>query len=168
VKKDKAGKRKIDSHPLPLTGEILPTTRRTMTQKHSRTVMPDGPAARKSEVIISALLGGNTIEQAAKLARIHPRTVKAYLASPWFQELFAAAKKNLLDETIANLRGFATSAVQRLDAISADHSVPPIARVSAAREMLSAMLRAVELEDVIGQLEQLKREVRESKEANYL
>lgn len=169
MKKDKPGKRKIDSHPLPLTGEILPTTRRTMTQKkYSREQMPDGPAARKADLIISALLGGNTLDQTAKIAKVARRTVDGYLASPWFQIRFAAAKKNLLDETIAALRGFATGAVQGLNEILVDRTVAPIARVSAGRELLSAMLRAVELEDVVGQLEQLKEEVRQSREENFL
>lgn len=169
MKKDKPGKRKIDSLPLAPTGELIPATRRTMTQKkYSREQMPDGPAARKAEVIIAAMLGGHTLDQTAKIAKVARRTVDGYLASPWFQEMFAAAKKRLLDETIAVLRGYATGAVQGLNEVLADRSVAPIARVSAGRELLSAMLRAVELEDVVGQLEQLKEEVRQSREENFL
>lgn len=164
-KKGVSRKRKIDSLPLHPTGELLPPTF-TATAKKIIAPPPRGGNSkeRKAEIIIAGLLGGRTIDDAAKLAGMDKRTVHLYLASPWFQERFAAAKKNLLDETIANLRGFATGAVQGLNEILTDRTVAPLARVSAGREILQAMLRAVELEDVVGQIEELKRAVAESKE----
>ena len=165
-KKGQPGKRKIDSLPMSPTGELMPPPFKA-TQKHSQLERPKGgnSAARKAEVIIAALLGGHTLDATAKIAKVHRRTVDTYLASPWFQELFASAKKNLLDETISHLRGYATEAVRGLHEVLVDRSVAPIARVSAGREMLNAMLRAVELEDVVGQLEALKQEIRTSKES---
>lgn len=165
MRKDKPGKRKIDNLPLSPAGEIVPVRRPSHSKRYSAmTQPPKGPAVRRADLIIAALLGGNTIKRAAAIAQTTRETVQNYMASPWFEERFVAAKKNLLNETIANLRGFATGAVQGLNEILVDRTAPPLARVSAGREILGAMLRAVELEDVVGQLEELKRAVAESKE----
>lgn len=152
-------------------GELLPPTRsRTRTVASARVSPPRGGAtqARKAEAAIAALLDGGTIAQAAKKAGIGHRTLHEWLAAPWFATQYAAAKKRALDGTIRNLRAIGTATVQGLYRIACDEKATHIARVSAGRTILDALLRAVELEDVMARIDALEEAQRNGSTENFL
>ena len=144
--------------------EILPPKRRiARLAAPARVSRPaKGPTkARKADQAIAALLEGRTIVEAAKVAKIGERTLQEWLASPWFRAEYDAAKRRLLNETIASLRAIGRGTVHKLNDILSDKTATPIARVSAGRAILDTLLRSVEMEDIVAQLEELKEALRQ-------
>jgi ribosomal protein S11 len=115
-----------------------------------------GGKRRKTEAAIAALMCGQTIEQAAHDCGIGYRTLKTWLASDWFQTEYHAAKKELLDSTINQLRAVGGDGVAALHDVVVNVENPPAARVSAARAILEVLLKAVEIQDITTRLERLE------------
>ena len=122
---------------------------------------PDGPRGgknkcRKKEEAIAALLRGQTIQDAAQDCGIGYRTLKTWLASEWFQTEYQAAKRQLLDSTINQLRAVGGEGVAALRDVVVNAESPATARVSAARAILEVLLKAVEIQDISVRLEKLE------------
>lgn len=122
-----------------------------------------GPAAqlkggkrRKAEEAVAALMAGRNIRQAAQECGIGYRTLKTWLASEWFQTEYQAAKKQLLDSTINQLRAIGGEGVAGLHEVVVNVASPAAARVSAARAILEVLLKAVETQDITERLERLE------------
>jgi hypothetical protein len=115
-----------------------------------------GGKRRKIEVAIAALLSGQTIKHAALECGMGYRTLKTWLASDWFQTEYQAAKKQLLDSTINQLRTIGSEGVAGLHDVVVNADNPASARVSAARAILEVLLRAVEIQDITTRLERLE------------
>src|SRR5580765_1721517 len=103
-------------------------------------VRPKGGKIRKSEEVIAALLSGRSMRQAAQDRGIGYRTLKTWLASDWFRAEYHAAKQQLLDATINQLRNIGGQAVAGLYDVVTNVTNPPAVRVSAARAILEVLL----------------------------
>ena len=127
---------------------------------------PRRPATkrRKKEEAIAALMRGRNIEQAAKDCGLGYRTLKTWLASDWFQSEYQAAKNQLLDSTINQLRTIGSEGVAGLRDVVTNTDSPPAARVSAGRAILEVLLKAVEIQDVAARLERLEAAMKEGDE----
>ncbi len=89
--------------------------------------------------------------------------MKTWLASDWFQTEYQAAKKQLLDSTINQLRTIGSEGVAALHDVVVNVENPPAARVSAARAILEVLLKAVEIQDITTRLERLEAVMNEDK-----
>ena len=119
-------------------------------------VRPKGGKVRRSEEVIAALMAGRSMRQAAQDCGIGYRTLKEWFASPWFRAEYGAAKQQLLDATINQLRSIGSEAVSGLYDVVTNVANPPAARVSAARAILEVLLRAMEVQDISERLARLE------------
>jgi hypothetical protein len=127
--------------------------------------VPDAPARTrpKAEQAIAALLKGLTYKAAAAEAGMNERTLRAWLAQEWFRTQYDAAKKQLLDSTINMLRSAGQVGVNTLRDVANNKKAPFGARATAARSLLEMLLRACELQDVTGEMEQLREALAQRK-----
>src|SRR5262245_59020203 len=87
------------------------------------------------EVAISALLSQGSLDAAARRANISPKTLDNWLRLPAFLESYRAARRNVLENTIAHVTGATVAAVGVLkDCLSAPR---PADRIRAAVALLS-------------------------------
>ena len=112
--------------------------------------------SRRAEEAIAALMRGQTIKQAAHDCGLGYRTLKTWLASDWFRTEYGAAKDQLLESTINQLRAIGSDGVEGLHDVVVNVKNPPAARVSAARAILEVLLKAVEIQDITTRLERLE------------
>ncbi len=114
-------------------------------------------SARVRAIVISTLLAGSTVEAAATAAKVNRKTITRLLADPDFQREFAAAETQVLSQAITRLTSLADGFIGTLAGIAFDAAAPANARVQAAKEGLSAMLKGAELLRLVKDVEQLKQ-----------
>jgi AcrR family transcriptional regulator len=110
----------------------------------------------KPEIVVSALLTSNRVEDVAVMLNTSKRTIYRYLADKEFQALFDAAKARLLDEAIIKLRTESSRAVDVLVEIAQDKYCSPPARVAAARSIVQFAIEAGQIEDLEKKLHDLE------------
>jgi hypothetical protein len=110
----------------------------------------------RDELLIGALLAGNTFANAAKAAGISRRTAYRMRQSEEFQAKYRAAKDELLGAAVAALHGRALAFIETLGAIAADTKMRGSERVQASREGLAALFKGVELFDFEERLRKLE------------
>src|SRR5262249_54841350 len=71
--------------------------------------------SRKQEQAIAALLTEPTVEQAAVKAGVKYPTLKSWLARPAFRDAYAAARRQILDRTVARLLALTGKALDTLE-----------------------------------------------------
>lgn len=112
------------------------------------------------ESAITALVANPSIKAAAAACGISEKTIHQWLNDP----AFASALKTAQDATTrAAMRRVVTSvsaAVTVLEDIMQDISVPPAARVSAARTLLDSALRVHETQDIEERIAAIERATR--------
>jgi hypothetical protein len=95
-------------------------------------------------ILVSALLGGLTIAEAARQAGVSERTARRRLRDPDFAGELAAAKAELLDRTLTLLADASTQAVMTLRELLGKDA-PPQVRAMAGKTLLELTLRRREL-----------------------
>jgi hypothetical protein len=110
---------------------------------------------RTSERLVAALLSEPTYERAAKAASLSKATVLRRMRDPKFRAAYRAARRDLLEATVARLQQAATDAVITLQ--RALNCRTPSVRVTAARSILDYALRAAELVDLEERLEEVEQ-----------
>jgi hypothetical protein len=109
---------------------------------------------RKQEQAVAALLTSRTVGQAARKVGISERTLRNWLADESFVRAFRAARKRILDHTIAQLQGASGRAVKTL--IRNLSCGKPSAEIRAALGILDKGLVGAEIADLAAELEQIK------------
>jgi hypothetical protein len=120
--------------------------------------MPGGcKLSQKGEVAIAALLNSKSIEEAAQTVGVHERTLKHWLTKPAFRKAYRTARRQLVEVALSRLQSVLGKAVATLeDLLDASH---PGVRLGAAKAILEQCNKAVELDDLAEQLDQLKRQI---------
>ena len=109
---------------------------------------------RKADAVIAALLTEPTHAAAAKAAGVSEATLQRWLKLPEFQLRYKAARRELVEGTLAKLQGAGAEAVDVLRACLT--SERPGDRIRAATAVLDQLLRyrdGVDHEDRIARLE---------------
>ena len=115
-----------------------------MTQNDTKSA----PLRGKQAKALDALVACDTVEGACKAAGISKSTMYRYLREPEFDSALKKAKRQLVSRAVLRLQQTTGDAARALAEICRDNSVPPSARVAAAREILTQSLKAIELEDL--------------------
>ncbi len=68
----------------------------------------------KKESAVRALLTARSLEEAAKVAGVTPRTLRRWQKEPEFNAAYRAAKRAAFDQAIARLHHFSSAAVSTL------------------------------------------------------
>jgi Transposase len=121
---------------------------------------PDGTAqelAPRQTVVLMHLLTGVGVEQAAKLAGVGERTVWTWLRDhPLFARELRARQRQAMEDATSKLQAGAGEAVDALKRVMNDPKAPHSAVVSAAKTVLEAGYRGVELGELLERLDLLE------------
>lgn len=113
----------------------------------------------KKERAVSALITAGSIKEAARAAGIGTRTLYSWLNDKDFREAYRQARREVVNQALAQLQRVSSSAVNTLSEIMEDSEAPASSRVSASKAVLELAIRAVELQDIMARLERLEEEV---------
>lgn len=105
---------------------------------------------------IEALLSYDTVDKACKGCGVDRSTMYRYLREPEFDKELKKAKRQLVSRAILRLQQACGDASRALAEICRDKKAPPSARVSAAREILSSTMKAIETEELEDRLKVLE------------
>jgi len=108
---------------------------------------------------IIALLGSNSIRQAAANVGIGERTLHAWLTDETFKQALAAAETEMIGHVVRLLTGTALDAVAALRACLVDDYASHHEKISAARVVLSALPQLKLMGDVEARLTRLENEL---------
>lgn len=106
---------------------------------------------------ITAILSTATVQDAARVVGVTPRTLGYWLSQPHFQAALAAAEREQLQAIHRELRGHQARAITVLRELMDSPKSRPTVRLRAAALLLDIGLRlrqTIELEQRIAQLEQ--------------
>lgn len=115
----------------------------------------------KQDKFIAALLAGNAIVVAAKVAGIGEKAAHAWLKLPHVQSAYKAAKHAVFDESLSSLMSGVDTAVKGIKDIAKDEEVPANVRLRAYQIWLEQAInlhKMGELEQKVEQLEQLLKD----------
>ena len=114
--------------------------------------------SRMHEAAVAAVLRTTTLEAAAKSIGLNERTLRRWWSLPEFQAKYMAAKRELIAGTIHTLLHATGSATHALVSILQDTSLPPTARVSAARTVLQLVMHVMHNDDIETRLTALENQ----------
>jgi hypothetical protein len=115
-----------------------------------------GKIGRKQEAAILALLSTRTVEEAARVVHISPRTLYRWQKEPGFDAAYRAAKRMSFGQSIARLHYLSSAAVSTLGKVMLDAATPPATKVRAADSILNHATKAIEMEDIERRLTELE------------
>jgi transposase-like protein len=113
----------------------------------------------KKEAAILALLSQRSVEEAARVTGLGPRTLHRWLRDPQFDAAYRDAKRAAFSQSIARLHQLASAAVTTLGKAMLDPNTPAATRVRAADRILDHTAKAIEIEDLEARLVALERAV---------
>jgi hypothetical protein len=114
------------------------------------------PLTAKQEKAIAALLSEPTMKSAAQLVKVSEITLIRWLREDAFRDAYQEARREATRQAIARLQQASSEAVDTLREVMKDSQATYGARVSAAKTVLDLSLKAVELEDLQGRVEQME------------
>ena len=115
----------------------------------------------KQDKFISALLAGNSIVVAAKVAGIGEKAAHAWLKLPHVQSAYKDAKHTLFDESLSSLMSGIDTAITGIKGIAKDEETPANVRLRAYQiwlEQAISLHKMSELEQKVEMLEQLLKD----------
>ena len=118
----------------------------------------------RKEQAIAALLHGRTVKEAAASIGMSYGSLTSWLSSEWFTKEYDAAKLQLLDSTINQLRTAGGEGVATLRDVAGNQNNPAAARATAGRALVELLLRAIETQDLAARLERLEDAMSANKE----
>ena len=115
-----------------------------------------GKLARKQEEAILALLTQRNVEDAARVAKVAPRTLYRWMKDREFDAAYRDAKRAAFSQSIARMHQMSSAAVSTLGKIMVDPNTPASTRVRAADTILNHTSKAIETEDIVARLAALE------------
>jgi hypothetical protein len=113
--------------------------------------------SRKKEQAIAALLSQPSIGGAAEKIGIGEKTLFRWLQLDEFQRAYKNARRQVIDQTIAQIQSVMSEAVRTLLNVMSDDATPASAKVSAARALLDIGFKVVEIEDLESRIEKIEK-----------
>jgi len=108
------------------------------------------------EAVISTLVSGASIKEAAKLHGISERTLHRWLDKPDFSSQLAQAQREISKRVIKSVILKAEKASDVLHEIMINAKVSPHARVASARTLLEFAFKAIDTVEILERVEQLE------------
>lgn len=102
----------------------------------------------KQVALVTALLEGKTLEQAADAAGVASATARRWRRKPAFVAALAEARRELISGALDVLSVGARAAAAELLSLLRDRSVSPMVRLRAAEAVLERLHKWAELEDL--------------------
>ena len=111
----------------------------------------------KQEAAILALLSNRTVEDAARVVKITPRTLYRWLNEPGFDAAYRQARRTAFGQSTARLQQISSAAVSVLARVMTDPATPAAVKVRAADSVLHHAAKASEIEDIEARVAELER-----------
>jgi DNA-binding transcriptional MerR regulator len=111
----------------------------------------------KKEVAILSLLSSRSIEEAAQVAGVDPRTLYRWMKEPAFDAEYRTAKRAAYSQALARLHQMASAAVSTIAKIMVDQNAPASIRLRAADSVLAHVETGIELQDIEARVAELER-----------
>lgn len=116
----------------------------------------------KQHKFLTAMLEEQSIDAAAKTARITRATAYKYLDDDEFRKELQAARRTIIDGISNRLRKLGTKAIETLNDNLTDAEATPATKNSTAKIILEFIYRSHELENVTERLDEMERLLEES------
>lgn len=114
----------------------------------------------KKRKALAALLMNPNKTEAARQAGITFNTLKNYLKDPEFMEEYKRQFSELIEESTRIAQTLINPALQTLHSMMDDTTLPPQARISAAKILLDTSFKLTDKNDILQRLEVLERDSR--------
>ena len=111
----------------------------------------------RKEAAILALLSSRTVEEAAQVTGVDPRTLYRWMKEPAFDAEYRAAKRSAYSQALARLHQMSGAAVSTFGKIMVDQNTPASTRLRAADGVLSHVAKGIELQDIEARVAELER-----------
>jgi len=115
-----------------------------------------GKLGRKQEEAILALLTQRSVDEAARIAKVVPRTLYRWMKDPDFNAAYREAKRAAFSQSIARLHQMSSAAVSTLGKVIVDANTPASTKVRAADSILNHTTKAIEIEDIAARVAALE------------
>src|SRR6266853_6820701 len=112
---------------------------------------------RKKELAIAALLTHRSVEDAARAVDLNHNTLLKWLKIPDFVKEYRAARREVVNQSVARLQQATGAAGTVMLKIMADPNVPAAVRLRAAECVFDRAFKGVELEDIEERVSELER-----------
>ncbi len=112
---------------------------------------------RKKELAIAALLTHRSVEDAARAVDINHNTLLKWLTIPAFVKEYRAARREVVNQSVARLQQATGAAGTVMLKLMADPNVPAAVRLRAAECVFDRAFKGVELEDIEARVAELER-----------
>ena len=116
-------------------------------------------AARKDELIISALIGNPTVRAAATACGVSETQIYTRLRTAAFREKYDAARRELLEQSTAYIQGIVSEAIQKMRDVMNDPNASQQVQLNAAEAITRTSLKLTEQADILAQIAELKKAV---------
>jgi hypothetical protein len=107
-----------------------------------------GKLGPKKERAILALLSSRSVEEAARVAEVDPRTLYRWMKERAFSAAYREARRTAFSQAVARLEQLASAAAMTLGKVMLDLKTPPSTKVRAADSVLNHTIKAVDREDI--------------------
>lgn len=114
----------------------------------------------KWERAVAALLAEKTIKDAAAAVGLSERQLRRWTKQPAFQAMYREARRRVVEQAVGRLQSLAGKAADALERNLGCGA--PAVEVRAAGMVIDAAVRGVEAADLVGQVDELERRVREA------
>lgn len=112
----------------------------------------NGTLSPKQHALLLAMLQGERVEQAAKTAKVSPRTAYRWQQETAFQQAMREEQRKAFEKTLQSLMTGTSTALRVLLETMTDKKAPYSVRVAAARTWLENALTLYKLEDIEARL----------------
>lgn len=117
---------------------------------------------RTDEEIIAAILEGGSIRAAAEALGIQTKTIYAREKTKSYQEAYANARRQLVEDAAASLHAKTGEAIQTIYNMMKAESTPPQARLNCAVTILKHAEKLEEVRRLYNQLDELRERQEEA------
>lgn len=121
--------------------------------------MDAGELSVKDDLLLQAVLRGDSQVEAAKASGLSERSVRRHTAEPGFRAALRAARDESVRRTSDALADGAARAVATLTELVDDPEVTPAVRRAAARDLIQLSHRVREHVDILAEIEELKEDL---------
>ena len=122
-----------------------------------------GKIGRKMEQAVGALLTAKSLEEAAKLVGVSPKTLQRWQRLPEFDRLLRESRRTAFRQSLIRLQQASVPAVTTLMRVMVDAAAPLSVKARCAYYILEQTRRDIETEDIDARLSALERAADESK-----
>jgi hypothetical protein len=122
-----------------------------------------GKIGRKLEQAVAALLTAKSLEEAAKLVGVSPKTLQRWQRLPEFERLLRESRRTAFRQSLIRLHQASAPAVSTLMRVMLDAATPLTVKARCAYYVLEQTRKGIELEEIEARLAELERTNENSK-----